>query len=440
MALNNFQYVPLLYCINFTLEMEIITRYFNELFYLTLEMAPWLLLGFIFAGLLHVYMPGGSIRKYMGGKNLKSVVYAALLGIPLPLCSCGVIPTGISFYKEGASKGSTVSFLISTPQTGVDSILATYSLLGLPFAILRPFVAFFSGIFGGIISNFVNSGKADEKEVIQITDKDSVEPGNKFKNMLHYAFVEFLMDIAKWLIIGLAIAALISAFLPDDFFTLYLENEFLSMLIVLAASIPLYVCATGSIPIAAVLMMKGLSPGAALVFLMAGPATNTATMAVIGKAIDKKTLLVYMGSIISSALLFGVLTNAFLPREWFTSFISQHTMHDHELLPYWLKLASGILLVALILNGYFRKLIKNKTNNTIPDMTSHINLMKIAVGGMTCNHCKMSVEKNLLNLEGIETVTANPDTEEVFIQGNADMDLVRKTVEGLGYEFKGKLG
>ena len=420
--------------------MSIITLYFNELFYLTIEMAPWLLLGFIFAGLLHVYMPGGSIRKYMGGNNLKSVVYAALLGIPLPLCSCGVIPTGISFYKEGASKGSTVSFLISTPQTGVDSILATYSLLGLPFAVLRPIVAFFSGIFGGIISNAMNSVKTDVQEEINRINIDSVERGNRFKTMLRYAFVEFLMDIAKWLIIGLAVAALISAFLPDEFFTLYLGNEFLSMLIVLAASVPLYVCATGSIPIAAVLMMKGLSPGAALVFLMAGPATNTATMAVIGKAIDKKTLFIYMVSIILSALLFGMLTNAFLPREWFTSFISQHSMHEHELLPYWLKLASGIILTLLILNGYIRKLINANTKNKMPDMTSQINHLTIAVGGMTCNHCKMNVEKNLMNLEGIETVTANPDTEEVFIQGTADMDLVVKTVEGLGYEFKGKLG
>ena len=130
-----------------------IVRYIEEFIDLSLEMAPWLLLGFIFAGILHVYMPKGSIRKYMGGNNLKSVIYASLLGIPLPLCSCGVIPTGIAFHKEGASKGSTVSFLISTPQTGVDSILATYSLLGLPFAILRPIVAFFSGIFGGVITN-----------------------------------------------------------------------------------------------------------------------------------------------------------------------------------------------------------------------------------------------------------------------------------------------
>lgn len=374
----------------------------------------------------------------MGGKNLKSVVYAALLGIPLPLCSCGVIPTGISFYKEGASKGATVSFLISTPQTGVDSILATYSLLGLPFALLRPVVAFFSGILGGIISNKTSNGDSSQSG-ISYAEMPEDASENKALKMLRYAFNEFLMDIAKWLIIGLAIAASISAFLPDRFFTLYLENEMLSMLLVLVASIPLYVCATGSIPIAAVLMMKGLSPGAALVFLMAGPATNTATIAVIGKAIDRKTLFVYMASIISSALFFGFLTNNFLPREWFTSFISGHGDHQHELLPFWLKLGSGIILAILIIYGYINRYLNNRKTSNIPIMTSQINQMKIGVGGMTCNHCKMNVEKSISKLAGVENVTANPDTDEVIIQGKVSLDVLKSSVEDIGYEFKGEI-
>ncbi|MCD4697585.1 MAG: permease [Bacteroidales bacterium] len=419
--------------------MQYTINYFNELYYLTLEMAPWLLLGFLFAGLLHVYMPGDSIRKYMGGKNLKSVLYSSLLGIPLPLCSCGVIPTGISFYKEGASKGSTVSFLISTPQTGVDSILATYSLLGLPFAILRPVVAFFSGIFGGFITNKVSRNESETDTDIHERKPEDKFKGNRLLVMMRYAFNEFLMDIAKWLVIGLAIAAFISAFLPDDFFTLYLDNELLSMLLVLAASVPIYVCATGSIPIAAVLMMKGLSPGAALVFLMAGPATNTATIAVIGKAINKKTLLVYMISIIISAMFFGFLTNRFLPREWFTAFISQHTGHEHELLPYWLKLISGILLTGLIVYGYLHRYITNKLTIKKTARPTQINQLKISVGGMTCNHCKVNVEKNLLKLGGIENVLANPETEEVLIQGDIDINKVKNTVEDIGYEFKGNL-
>jgi uncharacterized membrane protein YraQ (UPF0718 family)/copper chaperone CopZ len=421
-----------------------IVRYIEEFIGLSLEMAPWLLVGFIFAGILHVYMPKGSIRKYMGGKNLKSVIYASLLGIPLPLCSCGVIPTGIAFHKEGASKGSTVSFLISTPQTGVDSILATYSLLGLPFAVLRPIVAFFSGIFGGAITNSVTRNDLDKQleksnpDNYRDLNSEEIKSNGKFKTMLKYAFHDFLMDIAKWLIIGLAVAALIALLLPNDFFISYLHNEFLSMLIVLAASVPIYVCATGSIPIAAVLMMKGLSPGAALVFLMAGPATNTATIAVIGKTIDKKTLVIYLGTIIGTAILFGWITNQFLPREWFT-FAIDHVSHEHELLPYWFKLFSGITLALLILNGYVRKyFIKSKTNTIVPDMSDHLTKLKISVTGMTCNRCKMSAENSVASVAGVKNVIANPSKSEVYIEGeNINLDEVKNQIEDVGFSYHG---
>jgi uncharacterized membrane protein YraQ (UPF0718 family)/copper chaperone CopZ len=401
-------------------------------------MAPWLLLGFLFAGLLHIYMPKGSVRKYMGKNNFKSVLYASLLGIPLPLCSCGVIPTGISFHKEGASKGATVSFLISTPQTGVDSIMATYSLLGLPFALLRPVVAFFSGIFGGLLTNSLTTNSTIEMH--RSEKEENGISGNKMIAMLQYAFHIFLMDIAKWLLIGLALAALISLVLPDDFFTLYLDNEFVSMLIVLAASVPVYVCATGSIPIAAVLMMKGLSPGAALVFLMAGPATNAATMAVIGKSIDKKTLLVYLVSIIGSAMVFGLLTNHFLPHEWFTAYIS-HLGHDHnEILPYWLKISSGILLALLILYGYLKKYIF-KNNSSIDSSTINMdNIVKIKVNRMTCSHCKQSVENKLSDLPEIASVNANPDKNEVLINGtNPDLNKIKTIISDLGFDYKGEI-
>ena len=258
--------------------------------------------------------------------------------------------------------------------------------------------------------------------------------------MLNYAFYEFLMDIAKWLIIGLALAALISMLLPEAFFTTYLHNELLSMVIVLVASIPIYVCATGSIPIAAVLLMKGLSPGAALVFLMAGPATNTATMALIGKAIDKKTLIIYMISIIASAMLFGYFTNLFLPREWFTGMISGHGEHQHELLPKWLQISSAVLLASLIVIGYARKYLGNRKNPILNAMTQHTKQLKISVAGMTCNHCKMNVENNIMKLEGVDQVIANPDTSEVIIQGkNPDLEHIKSTVEDIGYEYKGTI-
>ncbi len=424
--------------VTFAFMVEWIEAYFLEFFRLLVEMAPWLLLGFTFAGLLHVFIPGGSIRKYMGGRNLKSVVYAALLGVPLPLCSCGVIPTGISFNKEGASKGATVSFLISTPQTGVDSILATYSMLGLPFALLRPFVAFFSGIFGGVITNLASKDEEIKAVEPPILKSEGMGRGSKFRKMLKYAFLDFLMDIADWLITGFAIAALISVLLPDDFFTINLSNQFLSMFIVLLASIPLYVCATGSIPIAAVLMMKGLSPGAALVFLMAGPATNVATMTVIGKAMGRKTLIIYLVSISASAMFFGWLTNQFLPSEWFMMMLHDHGAHEHELLPYWFSLAAAILLVGLLVNGYMRKYFSSKQKTKLTDMTQHTKNLKIGVGGMTCNHCKASVERNLRTIKGIESVNANPDTGDVMIQGTElNLEKIKFAVEDIGYDFNG---
>lgn len=420
--------------------MHYIIQFINEFIYLFSEMAPWLLLGFIFAGILHVYMPQGMIRKYMGGRNLKSVIYAALLGVPLPLCSCGVIPTGISFHQEGASKGATVSFLISTPQTGVDSILATYSLMGLPFAILRPIVAFLSGIFGGVITNVFTKNDVEKQNKGHQNHAPASSLSGKLKSMMRYAFYEFLMDIAKWLIIGLLVAAMISMLLPDDFFVSYLDNEWLSMFIVLAASVPLYLCATGSIPIAAVLMMKGLSPGAALVFLMAGPATNAATMAVIGKTINRKTLFIYLATIIFSALFFGFLTNEFLPREWFTSMISHHVHHDHEILPFWLKLGSGIMLALLLINGYIQKFYKFRKQKLTSAMTTSEHQMKISVTGMTCSHCKATVEKRISSIQGITHVNADPERNEVTLSGEGfDLEKVKDAVESSGYVFKGMI-
>lgn len=415
--------------------MEILKKYFVELLNLSNEMSPYLLLGFFFAGLLHVYIKQEKITKHLGGKNIKSTIKATLIGIPLPLCSCGVIPTGISLSKNGASKGASVSFLISTPQTGIDSILVSYSMLGLPFAILRPIVALFTGILGGSITNIFDKKNTNyEKKTIS---KETVEiKGSKIKRLINYAFVEFLQDISKWLLIGLAIAALISILLPDNFFISYINSPILSMLIVLAASIPIYVCATGSVPIAAVLLMKGLSPGAALVFLMAGPATNAATITVIGKSMGNKTLYTYLASIILGALFFGIIIDYLFPSGFFTQFIvNSHDIHSH-FLPEWLKLSSTIILGLLILNGFFKKY--KKKENTIPFKTLDMKSIKISVNGMTCNHCKMNVEKNISKLGDYESVTANTSSNTVEIIGdNINLKTIEDTVNDLGYEYKG---
>ena len=431
---------------------EYIEKYFAELWFLLLEMSPWLLLGLIFAGLLKVYFPQKHIDKYLGKSDFKSVLNASLLGIPMPLCSCGVIPTGISFYKNGASKGATNSFLISTPQTGVDSIFATYSMLGWPFALLRPIVAFFTGVVGGVLTNLFIKEKpvpaspfanftidTGAREKIEMCDDDSCACEPIIEDTRHalirsadYAFIELLQDIAKWLIIGFLAAALISVVLPDDFFSSFKGLGLLEILVVLAASIPIYICATGSIPIAAVLLLKGVSPGAALVFLMAGPATNVATMTVLGKTMGRKSLLVYLETIIIGAIVFGMLTNWLIPTEW----ILGKVMHihgdgtDHEMLPKWLQLSSAIILIFSIVGGYFfQKLLKRLRIQKVEGIT-------VQVEGMTCSHCEANVKKNLEALKGISNVIADNRNNIVKISGTKiNLEKVKETVNGLGYKF-----
>lgn len=420
--------------------LKYVSEYLNELLYLTAEMAPYLLLGFLFAGLLHVYFPAGKMTKYFGGTKLRHVTNASVLGIPLPLCSCGVIPTGVSFYKNGASKSSSVSFLISTPQTGVDSVFATYSLIGLPFAIIRPIVALFSGILGGWITGKVDKQQFDTTQTNMQNVKDWQGRG-KFKSMLWYGFVEFMADIAKWLVIGLLLAALISVVIPEGFFEQYIGNDFIGMLILLAAAIPLYVCATGSVPIVAVLMLKGISPGAALVFLMAGPATNIASMTVLGKVFGRKTLFAYMGSIIGSALLFGWIINTFLPREWFVQAL-EHAQHGGHLIPVWLKYVSAGVLALLLLNALFKRYFvksKSKENQQI-NKEDTMETIRVKIDGMTCNHCKMTVEKHLKALDGIDNVQVDLTTGTAEITGGSiDLHAVADAVNDLGYTYVDKV-
>ncbi len=408
------------------------------------EMSPYLLLGFLFAGILKVFLPQKFIDNNLGRSNFRSVFYAALLGVPMPLCSCGVIPTGISIHKSGADKGATVSFLISTPQTGVDSILVTYSLLGLPFAIIRPVVAFITGIVGGLCTNSVdNQTLSVHKE--EVCNDASCNTGNdsttkngltaKLYNMLKYAFVDFLQDIAKWLIIGLLIAAFITVLIPDNFFEQFIGNQWLEMIIILLVAIPLYVCATGSIPIAAALMLKGLSPGAALVFLMAGPATNAATITVLHKSLGKKALWSYLITIIAGAITFGILINGLLPTEWFSVDALKH-LHSHNFIPKWLEWSSTIILILLIINTLYQK-IKNRNL----DIKNHntMNEKSIIVNGMNCNHCKNSVEKHISALPNIKSANVNLEKKLLVIEGNdIDIQKIAKEIESLGFEYGGE--
>ena len=220
-------------------------------------MAPYLLLGFFIAGVLHVFVPQRFYANYLSQNNKFSVVWAALLGVPLPLCSCGVIPTAIGLRNEKASKGAIASFLIATPQTGIDSILATFSLMGLGFAIIRPTAALITGICGGLL---VNRLVKDDSccSLTGDSQHSALNSQPRIWRVLKYAYYDMLRDIGLRLLVGLVVAALIQVAVPDEFFLSFGNQPLLQMLVILVIAIPMYICSTGSIPVAAALMMKGL--------------------------------------------------------------------------------------------------------------------------------------------------------------------------------------
>jgi len=414
------------------------TAYFDSLYHLTAEMAPFLLLGFLIAGVLKVFVSQHWLTVKLGRNNIKSVLYGALIGVPLPLCSCGVIPTGVSIRNNGASDGSTISFLISTPQTGVDSVAITWSLLGWPFALMRPIIAFITGIFGGVLANAFNK-KTERKTIdiqpLNIPKTAPISLAEKIKTLFHYSFVEFMDDIVKWLVIGLLLAAAIDVAIPQDYIVNHLGNPWLEMGLALVISIPLYICATGSVPLAAVLMLKGLSPGAALVLLMAGPATNAATITVISRTMGNKNLFIYLFAIISGALFFGGLANIILPADYLQRFITHgdlSSLHEHKL--NWISIISAVVLFVLLFAGIIRKTIKKfKKYKNIKILN---NQNSIIVEGMTCHHCEANVERSLITLDNIEDVKADLNTKKVSFSGeNVDFNKVEEVINSIGYKY-----
>ncbi|MBO7432005.1 MAG: permease [Elusimicrobia bacterium] len=409
---------------------------FKIIFSIFNEMSFYLLLGFLFAGILHVLVPQQLFSKYLSKNNWVSVLYATLFGIPLPLCSCGVIPTAMALHKEGASKGSVISFLIATPQTGVDSIIATYSLLGLPFAIIRPIAAFFTSIFAGLVTNVFTSNEETVKFAVQKNKEEQKLPfGQKIKKVFQYGYVEMMEDIGKMLLFGLIIAGLIAYFVPDNFFTIFKGNTILTMLLILVVAIPMYVCATGSIPIAIALMMKGMSPGTALVLLMAGPAANIASMMVIGKVLGKKTFIIYLITLVIGAIGFGLIMDNFLPASWFDVSNFGMATHHHNGGFYYFKVVCSFILFALLANSILFK--KNREETEV--MENNGNKIAFKINGMTCNHCKANATKAISNLKSVKEVIVNLSEGVAYVDGNPTDEEIKSAVEAIGFEFKGRI-
>lgn len=402
------------------------------------EMSPYLLLGFLVAGLLHAFVPQRLFAKYLSQSNWVSVLYATLFGIPLPLCSCGVIPTAMALYKEGASKGATVAFLIATPQTGVDSIIATYSLLGLPFALIRPIVALCTSLFAGLTTNAFTS---HEKTVVPVapvnsnsTEKHSL--AQKLKDVFQYGYVEMMEDIGKMLLLGLVIAGLITYFVPDNFFMLFGNNTILTMLLVLLVAVPMYVCATGSIPIAIALMLKGMSPGTALVLLMAGPAANIASMLVIGKVLGKKTFALYLTTLVIGAMGCGLIIDNLLPASWFDVSHFAMVTHHHGGF-HGFKMICSVILLVLFINATLRH--KHQATNKKEEKNSTQNAIAFKIGGMRCNNCKNNATRAIKSLKSVQEVEVNLGEEIAYVKGNPTDEEVRSAIEALGFEFKGRI-
>jgi uncharacterized protein len=335
-----------------------------ELWLTLTAMAPYLLFGFAVAGALSIAVSQETVERHMGGRGLLPVFKAALIGVPLPLCSCGVIPVATSLRKHGASKGATVAFLLSTPQTGVDSILVTYALLGPVFAIFRPIVAFVTGLVGGWLTDVMEPDKSKEPEhggPKKCHDECCAHTHNqnRFVRALRHGFVVLPRDISKPLIAGLVIAGVIAGLVPPDFFAGRLGSGIWAMLAMMLLGIPLYVCATASVPIAAALIMKGVSPGAALVFLITGPATNAATIAIIWKVLGRRTALVYLGTVAVTALGAGILLDRLI-----TTSSVQHGEHMACcMLPDWIGVASAVLVLIILGSALFR--IPHKPHRTL---------------------------------------------------------------------------
>jgi len=412
--------------------------FFISLLAVTGEMSPFLLLGFLIAGILHVLVPKRFYSKYLSQGNKFSVLYAALLGIPLPLCSCGVIPTAIGLRNEKASKGAVASFLIATPQTGIDSILATFSVLGLGFAVIRPVAALVTGVCGGLLVNRLV--KEDVGEVDAASAQSCrVERGGKLWRVLRYAYFDMIQDIGLRLVIGLIVAAVIQVAVPDDFFLRFGSQPLLQMLVILVIAVPMYICSTGSIPVAAALILKGLSPGAALVMLMAGPAVNLASILVIRKSLGRRFTAIYLLVIVGFSILFGLLVNAIgiSPEVGADAAGAAGTAccapSAAPVLPSPFKLACSIVLSLIIIFALTMKLFSRFAHKETTDANTAV----YTVEGMHCSHCEAAVVRAVEDLPGVESAKASATRKTLTIKGPAKEEDIRAAVEKTGYSFKG---
>ncbi|MBT3279770.1 MAG: SO_0444 family Cu/Zn efflux transporter [Phycisphaerales bacterium] len=436
-----------------------------------LKMGPYLLLGFGIAGVLKVVMPTRFVEKHLGGESGGAILKASALGVPIPVCSCGVIPLAASLRRSGAGQGPTTAFLISTPQTGADSILVTWSLLGGVLAVYRMIVALLSGLIGGIaVAIFVRRKATGAREECcgvnglghaenhvhgeVCRDKRASEPAEtvarsaKIMEALRYGFVTLPADLARSLLLGIALSALITVVLPENFFNQYqgIDSLWAQMLIMAALGLPMYVCSTSSVPIAASLVVHaGVSPAAALVFLMTGPATNAATVTTLWKFLGRRTTVIYLASVAGCGLLsgwaFALLSDAV---DWEFSH-DIHAFHSNH--PWWM-IAGALILSAILLPGLLGGILKRGHGHShghghgscccsgsgdgdSAESTSGETLLRVE--GMTCDYCRDGVLRAMESVAGVEAAEVDLERGEASYRGGGDPDEVIASIVALGF-------
>lgn len=416
-------------------------------------MAPYLLLGFLVAGLLSVVISPEWVERHLGGNGFGQVVKASLFGVPLPLCSCGVIPVAASLRRHGASKGATTAFLLSTPQTGVDSIAVTVGLLGPFLAVVRPVAAFITGIFGGgLVQAF-----SDENGTASSRGSEDVQAGNcsstccddekvqrpKIVEALHYGLVILPRDIGKALVFGVVISGLIAAFVAPQALESYLGGGVWPMIVAMAIGIPLYVCATASTPIALGLIHAGLSPGAALVFLISGPATNTAALTTLWKVLGRRSAILYLVTVAVASLATGLAVDgligtgalpesALVPAATAVQASAEHAHHE---------VAGGtgslfetvcaVILLLVLINALRPRSSESELDAVVEDGEQ---MIEFKVTGMRCNGCVQSLQRALSEIAGVTEAEVNLEQKLARVRGRGlDNELLYEAVGSLGF-------
>ncbi len=450
--------------------MDIVYHVLTACWQVTGQMAPYLLFGFLVAGILSLLISAEWVRRHLGGGGLWSVVKASLFGVPLPLCSCSVLPVSMSLRAQGASRPATTSFLVSTPQTGVDSILATYGLLGPVFAVLRPVVAFFAGILGGVLVYFIDpdtpqtaSFSSDSKEgaaaacssekktdsccgsscgcsggAVVSGEKAEEKSGCPVCRALWHGFVVLPSSIGGAMLIGIIVAGVVSAFVPKDYFATSLGGGLPAMLAMVAVGIPIYVCSTASIPLALGLMHMGVSPGAAFVFLIAGPATNAAGFTTIWKGLGKKSALAYLFTVFVSAIVSGLILDGLVGAGY--SLHLPMASHEHGMeTGMWPSIWATLLLAVLAGSKFLagRSRSGADSSDVIPEVQEDGAMVVLKITGMSCGHCTAAVQKALEQCEGVESVSVDLKSGRAIVKGKVKNPALLVDVVGqLGYDSK----